>query len=305
MTSNNIIKKPNFFIVGATKSGTTSLHEYLTQHQDIYMSPKKEPHFFSFGNIDINFKGPGDMLVCKDMMVLNESNYLDIFQDATNQKILGESSAMYLHIPGTAKNIFEFNPTAKILILLRNPIDRAYSAFMHLTRDGRENLDFNSAINEEKRRLESGWMPFWGYIKQGFYYSQVKEYLDVFSKEQVEIYLYEDFFSDLDNSISKVFDFLDVNKIEVQTKFKENVSGIPKNRFLHNLIKNPNGIIKKSYSIIPKKFRKIAKSKINNFNLNKGLEIDKSTRIKLTNMYKNDIELLENLIDKNLQHWLK
>src|SRR5579863_751660 len=140
---------PNFFIVGAARSGTTSLDRYLSQHPQIYIAPKKEVHFFAANHFP--HTGPGDEWLNK-RVIHEEEQYEQLFAGVTDEKRIGETSAYYLYLQGTAERIAHSIPAAKILILLREPIDRAYSAYMHLVRDGRETVSFAEGLRLEEER---------------------------------------------------------------------------------------------------------------------------------------------------------
>ncbi|HCI81284.1 MAG TPA: sulfotransferase, partial [Ktedonobacter sp.] len=132
--------KPNFFIIGAARSGTSSLDRYLSQHPEIYITPKKETHFFAHDLIPSNFTGPGDERL-NNSLIRDEKQYAQLFADTT-KKVVGESSAFYLCFPEVAERIAQAVPDAKIIVILREPVDRTYSAHTFLSRDGRETLSF-------------------------------------------------------------------------------------------------------------------------------------------------------------------
>src|SRR5918994_33933 len=187
---------PNFFIVGAQKAGTTSLYHYLNQHPDVFMSPRKEPFFFdrelnAHGEVvKQEFGGPGDQQAPK---YVNIREYEALFAGAKGEKAIGEASPLYIYAPGTAERIKRYVPEAKLIALLRNPADRAYSAFLHAVRIGREPLsDFAQALREEDDRIWYNWHYQFHYRNRGLYYAQLKRYFEVFGREKVGIWLYED-----------------------------------------------------------------------------------------------------------------
>jgi hypothetical protein len=297
------MKKPNFFIVGSTKSGTTSLHNYLSQHHDIFMSKKKEPHYFCYRDKINQFMGPGDKKICKQMVVDNEVEYQSLFELSQGQKILGESTATYLHIAGTAKKIYDYNPNAKILISLRNPVDRAISAYNHLIRDGREFLDFGDALKVENQRLSDGWMPFWGYQQQSFYYENVHEYLELFGSDNVKIIIYERDFQDVEKLLCSIQMFLGVEIESLDYKFKDNISGIPKYKLLHEQLRRPNSLLKPFYKLIPKNIRRELKNRLNEKNLKVSKEIPLLIKQELKNSFTDDVEKLDEIVPDVKNFW--
>jgi len=299
------LKKTNLFIVGATKSGTTSLHNYLSQHPDIYMSENKEPHYFVKDEV-IEYKGPGDSYIQKLMFVNDESDYQKLFNNNESERIVGESTATYLYYEEAAENIKRYNPEAKIVILLRNPIDRAYSAYMHMRRDGRENeLDFITAVELENSRKEQGWMPIWYYKELGLYFDQVQRFLKVFGSENVKIDLYESVKLDWGAYLKDVCNFLDVDaSFSFNTRSVDNISGIPRSHFLHGVLRNQNILHLVSKKLLSRSFRKIIKSKVYSFNINRSEKINLQQRKKMVKLFRDDVEKLSSLglVDTKVWH---
>jgi Sulfotransferase family len=181
---------PNLFIVGAVKAGTTSLHRYLAQHPDVFMSPVKEPHFFS--DVDPHRQG------------FDASSYEQLFARSRNEKVRGESSPLYLWDPSTAHRIRSACPDAKIIIMLRHPVIRAYSHYLMDVQQGRQKLAFAQAIQRELDR------PHHLYVELGRYCVQVARYLAAF-EDRVLVILSEEFFQDVRVYLKAVFGFLGVD----------------------------------------------------------------------------------------------
>ena len=120
---------PNFFILGAAKSGTTALQQYLVQHPDIFMSEPKEPHFFAFPGMRLEFMGPGDDETINRNAITDRNEYYKLFEKSGKARMRGEASVSYLYYSQTAKNIKKAHPEARLLMVLRNPARRAFSAF--------------------------------------------------------------------------------------------------------------------------------------------------------------------------------
>ena len=166
---------PNFFIVGAGKSGTSSLYEYLKQHPQIFMSEFKEPLFFV---------PPSEV---KDHLYKSKENYLALFDKVDKEIAIGESSTPYLFYRESAKRIKNEIPEVKIIILLRNPVELAFSMYLHEIRTGAERLSFKNAIKVEKKRKNDPKFKLKSktfhagryYISRAMLYSQVKNYLEI------------------------------------------------------------------------------------------------------------------------------
>ena len=158
------IKLPNFIVIGAPKSGTTSLFYYLGQHPDIYLPVRKELHFFSYEELSKRNHGPGDAEIVGNLCATYEQ-YVAHYRDVKTERAIGEVSPSYLYYSASAERIYSMLGSIKIIAILRNPIDKAYSQYMHLKRDGREDLDFTHALREECRRQGMGWSDIWYYAK--------------------------------------------------------------------------------------------------------------------------------------------
>lgn len=154
------MSEPNFLIIGAAKAGTTSLYHYLAQHPQVFLSANKEPHFFALENNPPDYKGPGDEQGVRSR-ITDWQSYLALFSKATGQhRAIGEASTLYLYHPDAPSNIHRHLPDMKMIALLRNPVDAAYSAFGHMYREGREPCnDFMQALKEEDHRVAENWAP--------------------------------------------------------------------------------------------------------------------------------------------------
>lgn len=297
---------PNFLIVGAPKSGTSSVCNYLAQHPEIFISPVKEPKYFSSQVVKFPHTGPGDHNE-DAVMVKDLAAYKQLFSNATNEIAIGEGSVdnLYYHrqvIP----LIKDLLGDVKIIIILRNPVDRAFSNYLHLLRDGRETKTFEQALELETVRKNKNYEYFWHYKTLGLYYEQVDAYLSTFSSVEVKI------FDDLvDNSLDlqrNLHSFLGV-KIDfapnVNKKF--NTSGAPKNKYIHNFIVRDNFLKSLMRPLLRRIFNeKMRKDIYTGFlyeNIKK-IAMEKSTRINLTQFFENDIKRLSTLINRDLTHWL-
>jgi hypothetical protein len=201
---------PDFFVVGAARAGTTSLYYYLRGHPDIFMPSIKEPHFFSD---TYTIDGTKARLPLMKFMkvVKDEGAYNRLFQGVGSNQIAGEASTSYLFDKSAALRIKEKVPQAKIIILLREPVDRAYSHYLLGIRTGLESLKpFYAALIEDYEQPQKVWGSTHLYTELGLYYEQVKRYLNMFGRSQVRVYLYEDLVSDVVALVSDICGFLGV-----------------------------------------------------------------------------------------------
>jgi hypothetical protein len=292
---------PDFILVGAAKAGTTSLYWALHAHPQIYMSRNKEPNFFSKPPSHPN--GPQDEISCRSYIRTIDA-YLDLFKDKKNNQICGEASPSYLYFTESAKQIKDCNDRAKIIIILRNPVERAYSNYMHMRRDGREYCSFISAIEMEQKREKSGWEWSWMYKKCGLYYESVKKYLDTFDEPNVNIILYDDFVIEPTRCIKNIYNFLGVDPLFIPTVRKFNVTGEPRSKWIQTLITYDSNIKTRLKKYIPPLIRFRIREGLTRLNLKK-IEMDSSAKKQLIKYYTEDIERLAKLIRKDLSFWIK
>ena len=190
-------RNPDFFIVGAPKAGTSSLYNYLLQHPSVFLSEPKEPHFFH------NRRSPGSpVLGEKDL-----EEYLRLFEGVPDDVRAGEASTSYLYSANAAWEIKNVFPDAKIMMILRNPVDRAYSQYWNHVRDGNEQLSFEKALRDEPERIKNRrWCGSY-YVAGGRYAEQVARYLEVFGRDAVKVYLFEELQRTLSVSVRTLFRF--------------------------------------------------------------------------------------------------
>ena len=295
---------PNFLIVGAAKAGTTSLYAYLKQHPQVYMSPVKETNFFAFEGEKLNFSGGIKKGYLADFKT-NIEDYRAQFQGVSNEIAIGEASPSYLYVPKAVERIEYYIPNVKIIVILRNPIDRAYSHFLHHIRDRLiPYSDFSQALQAETQRIADNWWWDYHYIQVGLYYKQLKRYFDKFDREQIKVCLYEDFKANPLALIQDIFQFLDVDRQFVpDMSAKLNSTGIPRNEALDRLIKEPNPV-KTAYQLIPSKLRQPITAKISKMNPLRKPSLLPEIRKSLVELYRDDVLKLQYLIHQDFSNWL-
>lgn len=299
--------KTNFFIVGAAKSGTTSLFKYLPQHPEIFFPDNvKEPAFFAFKYLKFPMKRDhkSSMLTLKNWWGVQSIEAYDALYANTERRIKGDASIEYLAIPTCAKDIKAYNPDAKIFICLRDPIERAYSHYMQNVRDDFEKLDFYHAVSEtvENERFDQNFAYRYWYKKMGMYHNQVKTYIDVFGRDKVMVILHDDLLNNENEVFKNICNFLEIEAFEFNTQSEFNLSGRVQNRLLFNLTNREN-ILKKILRIfISEQNRQKLAYKINRKNIIKE-KMDNQSRNYLKSYFKEDIIQLEVLIQRDLSSW--
>lgn len=301
---------PNFLIVGAAKSGTSSLYRYLKQHPEVYMpSTSKEPMFFvSAIYTKLSRKDPRHK-IADDIVISSFNDYLNLFEGVTiQQKVIGEASAAYLYHHETAiPNIERYLGDINIIIILRNPIERAYSSYYHLLRDGAESSTFEDFLEKEDERKKENW-DILNYPKSlGFYHDQVKAYIDHFRR--VKVCLLDDMKQNSLKFVKDVYAFLGIDEsFEPDTSSIYNSSGVPMNKLLHCLLNTDNFVKRTSKPLLraiipPEKASKLCKT-LRKKNIGKKA-MDGKTRQFLKTLYREDILKLQSLIHRDLSHWLQ
>jgi hypothetical protein len=293
---------PNFFVVGAQKAGTTSLYHYLDQHPEVFMCPAKEPHFFE--GMQQDYLRPDRRLA----PVTDLETYLGLFDGVGDEKAVGEASTSYIYSRRSPSLIKQSVPDARIIAVLRNPADRAYSNFLHCVRGGREPLeDFAEALRAEEARIKDRWAPLWYYKQKGYYHDQVKRYLDTFGRERVRIFLYDDLRARPLEVLQHMFAFLGVDEAFVpDLSVEHNTAGLPKNRRLYAVAKrlgswNPALKLESMERFLPSGTSRYVKSRF----FAKPPPFPPEVRRTLLSSYRKDILRLEDLIQKDLSRWLE
>ena len=288
---------PNYMFIGAAKSATTTFFDILKKHEDIFVPKFKEPHFF---NIDENyFKG----------LDWYKKTY---FTDINNESVIIDFTPTYLYHKLCAERIFNsLGPNVKFVIILRNPIDRAYSHYNHSKRDGHEVSSFENAVKLENERIEKfrDKNDFLSelrcsYISQGLYFEMISAYLKYFDLNNFFIINFEsEVVQNLDQTLLNLSKFLKIDLSNLDYEIHSNKSGKPKYKLLQKIITNNNLFRKILKILVPQKHRQIIRNKIKNFNKEDFvyLQLSEGMRRQLFEKYfRKDIMKLENLIGKKM-----
>jgi hypothetical protein len=195
---------PNFFIVGAAKAGTTSLHAYLSSHPQVFMPTLKEPHYFA----DFELMPEFDNFL---PVIRDQAEYQALFKGSEGYVAVGEASPSYLCDPAAAERIRSAIPAAKIIISLRNPVERAFSHYLMEFNRGAETLPFDRALESDALRREKGWGKSGMYAELSLYSGQVASFLREFGRDRVLVILFEDLIRDTHGTMGEVARFLGID----------------------------------------------------------------------------------------------
>lgn len=291
------MRLPNFVIIGAAKAGTTSLYHYLKQHPQVFMSEVKEPRFFAYEGDRLAYTGPGD-LAKADRFVTTLEQYAALFADAGDARAVGEASPIYMHSEKACRRMRHYVPDARLLAILRHPVERAYSNFLHMRRDGREPLrEFAAAVREEPRRRAAGWAPFWFYMERGRYHEQLQRYYAAFGRERLHVLLHEDLLRNGAAGVRRCYEVLGVDpEFQPDLSRRFNTARVPRSRGLHLLLTRPGPL--------PKLLGKRLTRHLVERNLER-LPFPEELRPELTEYFREDILRTGDLIGRDLSHWLR
>ena len=301
---------PHFLLIGAGKSGTTSIHQYCDQHPDIFMSPVKETNFFELEGSTITEEQLKDPLTRYHYpnAVTSLNAYVDLFFDSTEQQILGETSPIYLYGDHAPENIRRHIPEVKIIAMLRNPVQRLYSRYLHLCRDGRQpKEDVYEILNRD-----SIWWKRKDFVFEGFYARHLSRYIRLFPKDNIKVILYDDFRKDNQGVMKEIFDFVGADPNFVPEDVEVNISGVPKNPVVDKLIGTRSVLIRAAKQISSTSVGKLKNQPVVQ-NLVKQVRQMNMSRPAMprdlfedinSEIYVDDIRSLEKLIDRDLSHWL-
>lgn len=297
---------PNFIVIGAGKAGTTSVDLYLQQHPEIYMSPVKEPNFFALEGEKLDFRGPKAEQLINSWSITDRERYQALFKEVKDQKAIGEVSPLYLYSSKAPARIKHYVPDVKLIAILRNPIERAFSAYVYLLGEERETIkDFAKALEAEEQRIKSNWEWIWHYKNLGFYHTQLRRYYDIFAENQIKVYLFEDLNKNPSGLMKDIFQFVGVDEsFTADTSMKVKVSRIRKSRLLQNFLEKPSFIKDILRLVLPANFRKPMAAKAYRKNISEAPKMSPEVRQLLIQVYREDILKLQELIQRDLSKWL-
>jgi hypothetical protein len=291
---------PDFFVIGAMKAGTSSLHHYLRQHPQIFMSPVKEPQYYAFAGRAPDFRGPGDEQTVRELVTDREA-YAALFAGAGPEQRVGEASTFYLYSERAAERLAAERPEARLVAILRDPAERAFSNYMHWVRDGREPCaSFAQALADEPRRIEEHWAWHWHYRRLGRYAEQLERYLARFDRSRIHVLLLEELDSDAPRVMRELFAFLGVDpdfRPDLELRF--NVSGIPRSRSLDAFARRRHPWLRR---LVPERLRLRLSASVLDHNLRTSAP-PTAVLDELRADYRDEIARLERLLDRDLSAW--
>jgi hypothetical protein len=290
---------PDFFVAGAPKAGTTALHAALARHPYLYLSPVKEPKFFLSDGPPPGRGGPGDMRTYHEP-VWRRADYEALFRAGPASLPRGESTPFYLYRHDAQLRIRSLIPGARLIVVLRDPVERAHSNWTHLWSAGLDPVgDFVQACAEEERRIRAGWADFWHYLALGRYGEQLARLYTVFPREQVLVFRYRALVDQPGTVLNRICAFLGVPQGVVGEVPKQNVTAHPERTLRHRAL---SAALRVAYAIpgVPTE------------PMQRALQRDSPPRRPLTwaqrraliPRFEADIRLLESITGEDYSDWL-
>lgn len=297
--------RPNFFIVGAHKCGTTSLHYQLRQHPEIFMPKCKEPNYFN-----------PDLKIHPDHSFSSEDRYLALFDGAGQARRIGEASPSYLRSKVAATRIHEFDPDARIIIMIRNPIEHVPSAHLQLVNVGSEDIiDLEAALNAIPERYQgrkltpnSKYPCHFDYLDGATFSYQIQRYQNLFPAEAIHIIVQDDYRKDAARVLRDTFQFLGVDPDVVVDQEPKNVSRnvssldlkfkqlAGRQKWLHKLRRSAPPFAINAYRWIT--------TRVSSRPAGLGT-LSPAVRARLTEHFRPEIETLSQMLGRDFSHWLK
>jgi len=288
---------PDFAIIGAARCGTTSLHAYLRQHPDVFMSPEKETDFFSLGDLP-----PEEVpALASAYRARTRAEYERFFREAGDARAVGEASPTYLFYPRSAERMQQAIPDAKVICILRDPVERAYSHFALARKMGFEKVeDFEAAVALEDERWRHDRSMRFTYARASFYHDGLREFWRRFPREQILILLFQDFAADPLATMRRVHEFLGVDPRRVpDVGIRHNRSMLPRSGLVREAFGRPFRLRRFLQRNLPPRLV----TRLGNAIMRPPPGLAPAIRARLLPRFTEDVARLEALLDRDLSAW--
>jgi hypothetical protein len=299
---------PDFLVIGAPKAGTTALHAALARHPGLYMSAVKEPKFFlSDGPLPAKGGGPGDALTYREH-IWRRPEYEALFDAAPPGTLRGESTPLYLYDRAAMRRIRETLPTARLIVILRDPVERAHSNWTHLWSAGLEPVgDFVRACGEEERRIAAGWASFWHYTGLGRYGEQLEYLFTLFPREQVLVLRYRRLVDEPAQTLDLICEFLGVAPGVLTEIPRQNVTAHPEPTLGHRAVSAAQRAASAFGTLIPGLTAATLTGPLERYLQRHSRErqpLSWEQRQQLIPRFEADIARLEHVLDESFRDWI-
>ena len=293
---------PNVFLVGAPKTGTTSLFTWLAGHPAVGAPAVKEPMYYC--DLREPFSGP-DADYLAEMVVRDAAAYRALYREVAGRPLRLDASTDYLSWPGTAARIAADVPDARVVAILRQPAERAWSEHLHLVRDGLETLSFREALEAEEERTRAGWNTLFRHVARSRYAAGLREYLDVFGPARVRVLLHEELVARRDEARREICAFLGIEPPDTPLP-RANPGGRPRSRLVEEMARGrvlPGWMKRAAVGLLGDRVRTLADG-VRRANLARRA-LDPALRRELTRTrFAEDVRETAALLVLDLGHWL-
>jgi hypothetical protein len=298
---------PNFLVAGVPKAGTTALHAALSRHPGIYMSLIKEPKFFLTDGPPPTKGGPGDALTYREH-VWQRDKYEVLFDAAPAGTLRGEATPLYLYDSGAMRRIRDLIPDARLIVIIRDPVERAHSNWTHLWSAGLEpESDFLRACAEEPGRIAAGWASFWHYTGLSRYGEQLQRAFEIFPREQVLVLRYRSLIDDPVAALDRICAFLGVETGIITEIPRENVTAHPEQTLAHRAVALAMRASNAVGRWLPGTAATAATHRLERY-LQRGNRerqpLSWDQRQELLPKFEDDVRLLQTLLNEDFSDWL-
>ncbi len=298
---------PDFLVAGVPKAGTTALHAALSGHPELYMSPIKEPKFFLTDGPPPAKGGPGDALTYREH-IWQRDRYEALFDAAPAGTLRGESTPLYLYDRAAMRRIAALVPAARIIVIIRDPVERAHSNWTHLWSAGLEPVgDFVRACAEEERRIAAGWASFWHYTGLGKYGEQLDYAFSLFPRDQVLVLRYRLLVDSPAETLDQICAFLGVRQGILTAIPRENVTAHPERTLAHRTVSLGMRASDALGRLLPGHMARVATHRLERYLQRSRRErqpLDWQQRQALLPKFEEDIKLLEKVLGESFGDWL-
>lgn len=293
---------PNFLVIGVAKAGTTAMYQHLKAHPGVYMPPKKEPNFFSFDGTWPQHTPR------RPAWVTTWEDYVALFDGVQDERAIGEASPRYFHSPIAPERIRDALPGARLVVLLRHPVERAFSHYMHMMNSGAFDYRPFVPLVREKVKTIATWdaEPFACYgLRHSFYYDSLRRYFDAFAREQIKVYLFETYRTEPSAVLQDLYGFLGVDDgFLPDLGVRHNPThGVPKSQLLHKTVMRPNLIKSMAARVVPAKVRRRVSRTIWRRIRTRKPVLSDEVRREFMDIYREDVLKVQDLIGRDLSAW--
>lgn len=259
---------PDFVVAGSARAGTTALIEGLRAHPGVFVTDPKEPHYFAMHGTRPDFRGPGDQLSINRAAVTDRDDYLALYPQQSGLT-LGEGSVSTLYYYEHAlPELLRMNPDVRVVVLLRDPVARAYSSFQYLRSQGREpEEDFLAAVRAESERRAANWHHLWHYTAMSMYADAIGAFRELLPRDNLGIWFYDDLERDYAATLAEVLRFLELPEVPGlgERMPRVNISGTPRFRHVQQALWKASaspGLRRTARLLTSWRFREAVKSRI-------------------------------------------